>query len=130
MEAMDGAYLVVHCTKDDQGNQICSHALIHYVATGFAFVDEEFASSQGLPLYSLKDPQELELIDGQSIGSTLVTVITTVQSTIDKHVEKISMFVNKLVYTVMAQDWALLFLVAGLMCWRFDGFPLRSARRG
>ncbi len=93
---MDGEHLVVNCTIDNQGNQIRSHALIDSGATGFAFIDEEFASSQGLPLYSLKDPRELEVIDGRSIESGLVTAITKVKLTIDKHVESIPMFVTKL----------------------------------
>ncbi len=61
---MDGEHLVVNCTIEDQGNEIRSHALIDSGAPGFAFVDEEFANFRGLPLYSLKDPRELEVIDG------------------------------------------------------------------
>ncbi len=40
---MDGEHLVVNWTIDDQGNEIRSHALIDSSATGFAFIDEEFA---------------------------------------------------------------------------------------
>jgi predicted aspartyl protease len=83
MEGMDGEHLVVNCTIDDQGNEIRSHALIDSGATGFAFVDEEFAISRGLPMYSLKDPRELEVIDRRPIQSGLVTAITKVKLTID-----------------------------------------------
>ncbi len=91
---MDGEHLVVNCTIDDQGNEIRSHALIDSGSTGFAFVDEKFAISRGLPLYSLKDPRELEVIDGRPIESGLVTAITKVKLTIDKHVEEIPIFVT------------------------------------
>jgi predicted aspartyl protease len=96
MEGMDGEHLVVNCTIDDQGNEIRSHALIDSGATGFAFIDEEFTTSHGLPLYSLKDPQELEVIDGRPIESGLVTAITKVKLTIHQHIEEIPMFVTKL----------------------------------
>jgi hypothetical protein len=93
---MDGENLVVNCNIDDQGNEICSHALIGSGATGFAFIDEEFAISRGLPLYSLKNLRGFEVIDGQHIKSGLVTAISKFKLTIDKHVEEISMFVAKL----------------------------------
>jgi hypothetical protein len=56
MEGIDGEHLVVNCTIDNQGNEIRSHALIGSDATGFPFIDQEFAISRSLPLYSLKDP--------------------------------------------------------------------------
>ena len=93
---MDGEHLVVNCTIDDQGKQIRSHALIDSGATGYAFIDEEFAFSRGLPLYRLKEPRELEVIDGKPIESGKVTAITKVKMIIDKHVEEIPMFVTRL----------------------------------
>jgi predicted aspartyl protease len=96
MEGMDGEHLVVNCTINDQGNETRSHVLIDSGATGFAFVDEEFAISSSLPLYSPKEPRELEVIDGRPIESGLVTAFTKVKLTIDKHVEEIHMFVTKL----------------------------------
>jgi hypothetical protein len=96
MEGTDGEHLVVHCTIDDQSNQIRSHALIDSGATGVALIDEEFASSQGLPLYSLKDPQEPKVIAGRPIESGLVTAIIKVKLMIDTHVEEIPTFLTKL----------------------------------
>ncbi len=63
MEGMVGEHLVVNCTIDDEGNEICSHALIDSGATGFAFIDSEFTHCRGLPLYSPNDLRELEVID-------------------------------------------------------------------
>jgi predicted aspartyl protease len=54
MEGMDGEHLVVNCTIDDQGRQTRCHALIDSGATGYAFIDEKFAFSCGLPLYRVK----------------------------------------------------------------------------
>jgi predicted aspartyl protease len=96
MEEMDGEHLVVKRTIDNQGNEIRSHVPIDSGATGFAFIDKEFATFHGLPLYSLKDTRELEVIDGRPIESGLVTAITKVKLTIDKHVEEVPMFVTKL----------------------------------
>jgi predicted aspartyl protease len=96
MEGNDGEHLVVDCTIDDQGNEIRSHALIDYGATGFAFIDKEFGIPRGLPLYLPKDTREFEVINGRPRESSLVTVITKVKLMIDKHVEEIPMFVTKL----------------------------------
>jgi predicted aspartyl protease len=96
MERLDGEHLVVNCTIDDQGRQTCSHTLIDSGATGYAFIDEEFAISRGLPLYRLKEPRTLEVIDGRPIESGEVTAITKVKMIIHKHVEEIPMLVTKL----------------------------------
>ncbi len=96
MEGMDREHLVVNCTIDDQGNEIHSHALIDFIATGFAFIDEEMANCHGLLLFSFKNLRELQVIDRQPIQSGLVTTITKVTLTIEENVEEIPMMVPKL----------------------------------
>src|SRR5207248_9556877 len=91
-------HLVVSCTLDDQNNKIRSNALLDLSVTGFAFVNEEFARCHSLPLYKLKEPRGLEVIDGRSSESGDITYVTKLRMTIDKHVEELPLFVTKLNY--------------------------------
>ena len=69
--------------------------LFNYGATGYAFVDEEFACNHNLLLYKLKTPRSLEVIDGRPIESGLITHLTRLRMSIDGHQEDIPMFVTK-----------------------------------
>jgi hypothetical protein len=60
---MDGNHLIVICTLHDQGNVIKSHALIDCGATGYAFIDEDFACHQHRHLHLLGSPGNLTIID-------------------------------------------------------------------
>jgi hypothetical protein len=93
---MDGEHLVVSCSLNDNQTPIRSHALVDCGATGIAFIDEEFSRCHNLPLYKLRSPRSLEVIDGRPIGSGQVTHMTKVKLTIDKHKEEIPMFVTQL----------------------------------
>jgi predicted aspartyl protease len=61
---MDGNHLVVTCTLSLDSKEIPTHALIDCGATGYAFIDQDFANHQHLPLRPLKTPRALEVIDG------------------------------------------------------------------
>ena len=54
-------------------------------ATGFAFIDEEFAHDHNFPLFKLKKPHYLEVIDGRPIESGLITYKTKLKITIAGH---------------------------------------------
>ena len=96
-ELLDGGHIVVSVKLDDKSNKIfSSYALIDCGATGYAFVDEEFAHDHNLPLYKLKTPCLLEVINGRPIESGLITHLTRLQMSIDGHQEDIPMFVTKL----------------------------------
>ena len=88
--------MVVTCTIDDQYNRFRSYALLDIGATGYAFIDEDFVRCHNLPLFALKKPRRLEVIDGRASVSGDITHLTKVQLTIDKHVETLPMFVTKL----------------------------------
>jgi predicted aspartyl protease len=62
--SMDGKHLVMMCTLSLNGKEIPTHALIDCGATGYAFIDQDFANSHELPLCPLKIPRALEVIDG------------------------------------------------------------------
>ena len=63
--SMDGEHLIVTCTLSNCEKKIRTHALIDTGATGFSFIDENFASHHHLPLLPLKNPRKLEVIDGR-----------------------------------------------------------------
>ena len=67
MDAIEGSHLVVTCILKDSNFTLPTHSLIDYGATGNAFIDKDFVHRHKLPLYRLKIPQSLEVIDGRPI---------------------------------------------------------------
>jgi predicted aspartyl protease len=61
---MDGNHLVVMCTLSLDLKDIPTYALIDCGATSYAFIDQDFANHHHLPLYLLKTPHTLEVING------------------------------------------------------------------
>src|SRR6266576_1418700 len=55
-KTMNGKHLIVTCTIFVDTKSIRTYALIDCEATGLAFVDEEFARHNQLPLQQLKEP--------------------------------------------------------------------------
>jgi predicted aspartyl protease len=62
--SMDGNHLVVTCTLSLNNKEIPTHALIDCGATGYAFIDQDFANRHQLSPRPLKTPHALEVIDG------------------------------------------------------------------
>jgi hypothetical protein len=62
--SMDGKHVVVTCDLSFNHKNIPTHALIDCGATGYAFVDQTFATYHTLPLHPLITPRVLEVIDG------------------------------------------------------------------
>jgi hypothetical protein len=93
--SIDGKHLVITCflSHSDQGIQ--SYALIDCGATGYAFVDEDFACHHQLPLCPLKNPHTLKVIEGRQISSGDITHIAEVQLSIQEYCERLPMFVTK-----------------------------------
>jgi hypothetical protein len=60
---IDRNHLIVWYKLYDQGNVIESQGLINYGTTGYAFIDEDYAHHQHQPLYLLKLPRNLTVID-------------------------------------------------------------------
>ena len=96
-ELLDGCHIVVSVKLDDKSNKFfSSYTLVDCNATGYALIDEEFMRDHNLPLYKLKTPHLLEVIDGRPIESGLITYLTWVQMSIDGYQEDIPMFMTKL----------------------------------
>ena len=88
--------MVVTCTLRDNEKVLKSHTLIDTGAIGYDFIDEEFAHRNHLPLFKLRKPREIGVIDGGPIESGAVTHLTRLRLKIREHAEDIPMFVTKL----------------------------------
>ena len=75
---------------------IQTHALIDTGYSGFAFIDETFARRHNFPLYPLRFPRALQVIDGRAITSGNVTQVCHLPLEIDSHHEKVPFFATKL----------------------------------
>ena len=73
MESLGGHHLIVKCTIVDFLRRLKSHSLVDCGASGFAFIDKDYAYHHNLPLHSLKEPRLLEVFDGRSIDSGDIT---------------------------------------------------------
>jgi hypothetical protein len=62
--SMDGNHLIMICTPSLDSKEIPTYALIDCGATGYTFIDQDFANHHHLPLRLLKTPRTLEVIDG------------------------------------------------------------------
>ena len=75
-EHLEGEHLVVACQLSrDSSHVIPYFALLDDGATGFAFMDEAFAHRHQFPLSPLKEPRDLEVIDGRPVVSGQITHI-------------------------------------------------------
>ena len=85
-ELLDGGHVVISVKLDNKSNKIfSSYTLVDCGATGYVFVDKEFECNHDLPLYKLKTPRSLEVIDGRPIESGLITHLTRLRMSIDGH---------------------------------------------
>ena len=53
---MEGYHMVVTCTLQNGQNSVETHALVDCGATGYAFIDENFAGPHNFPLFNLSSP--------------------------------------------------------------------------
>ena len=88
--------MIVTCTLQDNTKVSSSYALIDCGATGYAFIDEEFARYNNFSLFKLVTPRFLVVIVGHPVESGAITHITKLRLSIRGHQEDIPMFVTKL----------------------------------
>ena len=89
-EELEGNHLVISCTiNKNSSNNVPIHALIDCGATGYAFVDDEFAHYHSLPRYRLKTERELGVIDGRPIKSGNITHMTKISLSFNGHEERL-----------------------------------------
>ena len=76
---MDGTHMIATCSLHDNFNEIKSHSRIDCGATRYAFIDEDFAPCNNLPLHRLHTPRILHVIDGRPSSSGAITHINEVR---------------------------------------------------
>jgi predicted aspartyl protease len=94
--SIDGNYLIVTCTLSLNTKEIPTHSLIDGGATSYVFMDQDFANHYNLPLFPVKSPRALEVIDAQKISSGNITDIAKAYLSIDEYHDRLPMFVTKL----------------------------------
>jgi predicted aspartyl protease len=94
--SLEGQHLVLSAYLASDGTKTPTEALIDSGATGLAFIDEGFAEKHRLPRYALKKPRSLEVIDGRTIESGVITEMVRVTLVVNKHTENLCAFVTKL----------------------------------
>ena len=87
--------IVVKCSLRSH-DPIIETALCDTRATGYAFIDENFAHQHNLPKYELGTPRPLDVIDGRPIASRDVTYMVKVFATIGNHEEELPAFLTTL----------------------------------
>jgi len=90
--SVEADHLVMACTIVDNHKEIRSHALIDSGATGYAFIAKVFAERHNVPLFELKEPRPLMVIDGRPVSSEAITHITKIGLSINNHHEMIPAF--------------------------------------
>ena len=94
---LEGYQLVVACQlTSDTSRVIPTYALIDNGATGFAFMEEDFAHRHHFPLIPLKTPRALEVIDGRPIASGMIIHLVHAKLQIRNHVENAFFFITRL----------------------------------
>ena len=58
-----GEHLVVSYILVNNKNKVPSYAMINNGATGYAFIDKDYARCKNFPLYKLKEPRKLEIFN-------------------------------------------------------------------
>ena len=96
MECLEGTHLILKCTIEDSSRRLDSHSLVDCGASGFAFIDDTFATKHHLPRHALREPRRLEVIDGRPIDSGDITHVVKIGLDINGHRERISAFVTRL----------------------------------
>ena len=95
-ELLDSNYIIITAQFQNDSSNINTHALVDCSTTSYTFIDEEFARDHVFPLYKLKKPHCLIVINARPIESDLITHITKLHIVITSYTELIRLFVIKL----------------------------------
>ena len=106
-DQLDGKHIVISCSLSFGDIRILTHALIVCGATGYAFVDEEFACQHQITRFQLKIPRIVEVIDGRPIASGDITHLAKATPPIQNHHENLPMPITALGHypTVLGISW-------------------------
>ena len=93
---LDGSHLITECTLVELHRRLDLHVLVDCGASGFSFINREFARQHNLPQFTLKEPRRLKVIDGRPIDSRDITHTVKVKLDINGHQEQLTAFITKL----------------------------------
>jgi len=94
--SMEGKHLVITWSLTVNNQNIPTHALIDYGATGIAFMDQDFARYHQIQLQELKEKKQVEVINRRPIESGDITHIAQVGMKIMEHKGELPPFITKL----------------------------------
>ena len=99
--------MVVECILRRFQARIKALVLIDSGASGYSFIDKEFAQLHDLPLHSLKYPRILRGFDGRAALTGSITHVAEVTMDLHGHVEKLFMYVTGLRHhpIVLGHPW-------------------------
>ena len=92
---LDENNIVVNCSLR-RHDPIIETALCDTGATGYAFIDENFACQHTLPKYKLQTPSPLDVIHGRPIASGDISHMVKVFVKIGNHEEELPAFITTL----------------------------------
>ena len=95
-DQLDGKHIVISCSLSFGDIPVQTHALIDCDATGYTFVDEEFARQYQIPQFQLKKPRTVKVIDGRPITSRNITHLAKATLSIQEHHENLPIFITAL----------------------------------
>ena len=95
--------MVVSCTLSYNETSINTHALIDTGATGYAFMDKDFVSTNNIPTLELKKPKTIEVIDGRTISSGKVTHLAHSTLKIQSQTKLAPFIITKLPYPLVLE---------------------------
>ena len=92
---LHGIYIVVECSLS-RHDLIIETALCDTGATGYAFIDENFARQHNFPKYELRALRHLDVIDRRPMAPGDITHMVKVFSKIGNHEEEQPAFITTL----------------------------------
>ena len=95
-DQLEGKHIVISCSQSFGDIRVETHAYIDCGATGYAFVDDEFAHQYQIPKFQLKKPKTVEVIDGRPIASGDITHLAKATHSILEHHENLPKFITAL----------------------------------
>ena len=101
------SHMVVACTLRLSRFRIKTFNLVDCGASGYSFIDENFAQTHQIPLHPLKYPRSLEGFDGQAALSGNITKVAEIIMDLEGHVERLFLFVTGLKHypIVLGRPW-------------------------
>ena len=82
---LDSHHLIIKCTIEHSSRCLDIYSLVDCGASGFAFIDKDYAQLNNLPLHSIKDPCRLLVIDSRPIDCGNTTHVAKVGVDINGH---------------------------------------------